>query len=326
MQYQEVKDPTPGPGEVLIAVRACGVNRIDIWVRQALPGVALPHIEGSEFAGEIAALGPGVEGWRVGDRVLVYNARHCGRCEWCLAGEQNACCRFGIIGWVTDGGYAEFAAVPARNCLPLPPHISWEVAGAFPLTFLTSWHMLVTRAGIRAGETVLVQAAGSGIGVAAVQIAKLAGCRVIATAGSDEKLRRITELGADAGINYAHQSVPDEVKRLTEGRGVDVVFEHVGPATWEGSLKSLAKKGRIVTCGATTGPTVSVELRPFYTAQQTVLGSVLGTIRELAEVTRLVAEGKLRPVIDTVFPLKEAAVAQRRMLDRNLFGKLLLQP
>ncbi len=186
--------------------------------------------------------------------------------------------------------------------------------------------MLVTRAEIRAGETVLVHAAGSGIGVAAVQIAKLAGCRVIATAGSDEKCTKIKELGADAGINYTTQSVPEEVKKLTRGRGVDVVFEHVGPATWEGSLKSLAKKGRIVTCGATTGPTVSVELRSFYTAQQTVLGSVLGTIRELAEVTRLVAEGKLRPVIDTVFPLKEAAAAQRRMMDRDLFGKLILKP
>jgi len=326
LRYEEVPKPEIGPQDVLIRVKACALNHLDIWVRQGRPGVSLPHIAGSDVAGEVAEVGSAVEGLTPGRRVLVNPALSCGRCEFCLAGEDSICLRFNILGWQQDGGYAEYVRVPALNVVPTPDGLSDEEAAAFPLTFLTSWHMLIGRARLRAGETVLVHAAGSGIGSAAVQIAKLAGARVIATAGSLEKLRKAKELGADEVINYTETDFSQEVLRLTGKRGVDVVFEHVGPATFEGSLRSLARGGRLVTCGATTGPTASFSISDLYLRQHSIIGSVMGTRREFLEVVRLVGERKLRPVIDSVFPLADAAEAQRRMLERNHFGKLVLKP
>lgn len=326
LKYEDAPDPKIGQGEVLIRVRACGLNRVDIWIRERLPGVSLPHIEGTDVAGEVAEVGPGVEGISVGQRVCVDPALSCGRCEHCLAGDDDICTSFKILGYQVDGGYAELVKVPAVNIAPIPEGLSFEEAAALPVVFLTSWHMLITRAQLRPGEDVLIHAAGSGIGSAAIQIAKLTGARVIATAGNAEKLEKAKELGADAGINYNEVDFSQEVLKLTNGRGVDVVFEHVGRATFEGSLKSLARGGRLVICGATTGPKVEFELRPFYSRQLSIIGSMLGTKREFLDVVRLAGERKLRPVIDKVYPLKDAVEAQRRLVDRDFFGKLILKP
>lgn len=325
LRYEDAPDPQIGPGEVLIRVGACGLNRLDIWVRERLP-VPLPHIEGTDVAGEVVEVSPGVEGVSIGQRVVVHPVLSCGRCEACFAGDDDICESFKILGYQVDGGYAELVKVPAPNCVPIPEGLSFEEAAAVPVNFLTAWHMLITRARLRAGEDVLVQAAGSGIGSAAIQIAKLAGARVITTAGSDKKLTKAQELGADHGINYQKTDFAEEVLKLTGGRGVDVVFEHVGPATFEGSLRSMARNGRLVICGATTGPRASFEIRPFYSRQLSIIGSMLGTKREFLDVVRLVGARKLRPVIDRVYPLQDAALAQRRMMDRDFFGKLLLKP
>jgi NADPH:quinone reductase-like Zn-dependent oxidoreductase len=241
-------------------------------------------------------------------------------------GEDSMCQSFGIFGAKCWGGYAEYAKVPARNLIPMPENLTFEQAAAFPLTFLTAWHMLITRAGLKPGERVLVVAAGSGVGVAAVQIAKLAGAFVIATAGTDEKCEKAKALGADAVINHSRENIAEKVRELTDGRGVDVVFEHVGPAVFEQCLRSLAKGGRLVTCGATTGPTASFDIRFLFSRQLSVIGSMMGRTSELLTIVRLVGEGKLKPVIDRIFPLAEAAKAHEVLESRNFFGKLVLVP
>ncbi|MFN3423003.1 MAG: zinc-binding dehydrogenase, partial [Armatimonadota bacterium] len=250
----------------------------------------------------------------------------CGECEWCKMGEDSMCNSFGIFGSKCWGGYAEYAKVPARNLIPMPDGLTFEQAAAFPLTFLTAWHMLITRAGLKPGERVLVIAAGSGVGVAAVQIAKLAGAFVIATAGTDEKCERAKTLGADAVINHSKENIADRVRELTDGRGVDVVAEHVGPAVFEQCLKSLAKGGRLVTCGATTGPTASFEIRYLFSRQLSIVGSMMGRTSELLTIVRLVGQGKLKPVVDSVFPLSDAPKAHEILESRNFFGKLVLVP
>jgi NADPH:quinone reductase-like Zn-dependent oxidoreductase len=286
----------------------------------------LPHVPGSDVAGEIVALGDGVTNFKVGDKVIVNPNLTCGECEWCRMGEDSMCQSFGIFGAKCWGGYAEYAKVPARNLIPMPENLTFEQAAAFPLTFLTAWHMLITRAGLKPGERVLVVAAGSGVGVAAVQIAKLAGAFVIATAGTDEKCEKAKALGADAVINHSRENIAEKVRELTDGRGVDVVFEHVGPAVFEQCLRSLAKGGRLVTCGATTGPTASFEIRFLFSRQLSIIGSMMGRTSELLTIVRLVGEGKLKPVIDRIFPLAEAAKAHEVLESRNFFGKLILVP
>ncbi len=328
LRYEEVPTPKPGRGEALIRVKGCSVNHLDIWIRQGIPAysMTLPHISGCDIAGIVEEGGPDTPGVSPGQKVVVAPGLSCFGCEPCLAGRDNLCATFRILGANVDGGYAEFATVPTRNLLPLPENLSFEEGAAYPLVFLTAWHMLIHRAGLRPGETVLVLAAGSGIGSAAVQIARLAGARVLAAAGSDEKLGRAKHLGADTGINYTREDFSKRVKELTDGRGADVVFEHVGEATWEKSLASLAKNGRLVTCGATTGGEVRITLRPLFMRQQTILGSVMGTRAEFAEITRLMGMGRLKPVVDSVYPLKEARQAQERMLARENFGKIVLVP
>jgi NADPH:quinone reductase-like Zn-dependent oxidoreductase len=283
-------------------------------------------VPGSDVAGEIVALGDGVTNFKVGDKVIVNPNLTCGECEWCRMGEDSMCQSFGIFGAKCWGGYAEYAKVPARNLIPMPENLTFEQAAAFPLTFLTAWHMLITRAGLKPGERVLVVAAGSGVGVAAVQIAKLAGAFVIATAGTDEKCEKAKALGADAVINHSREDIAEKVRELTDGRGVDVVFEHVGPAVFEQCLRSLAKGGRLVTCGATTGPTASFEIRFLFSRQLSIIGSMMGRTSELLTIVRLVGEGKLKPVIDRIFPLAEAAKAHEVLESRNFFGKLVLVP
>lgn len=328
LRYEEVPDPVPAGDEVLVRVRACALNHLDLWTRNGIPSrpVPLPHIVGSDVSGEISQTGSLATHLRPGQRVLVSPGLSCGRCQACLSGQDNLCPGYDVLGARSNGGYAELVKVPAANIVPIPESISHEQAAAFPLVYLTAWHMLVSRAKIRPGETVLVLAAGSGVGSAAVEIAKLWGARVIATAGSDEKLRRARELGADETIHHYRQDIAGEVRRMTEKRGADVVIEHVGKATWEQSLRSLSYNGRLVTCGATTGPEASVDLRVLFAKHLSLLGSYMGTKGELLEAFQLFRQGRLKPAVDRVFPLREAAEAQRRMEESKHFGKIVLQP
>lgn len=328
VNLEDLPDPRPGPGEVLVEVKAAALNHLDIWVRKGWPGLKLsfPHVLGSDIAGVVEEVGPGVEGISKGDEVVLNPGFGCGRCERCLSGEENLCRRYAILGEHVSGGQAERIAVAARQVLPKPERLSFEEAAAAPLVFLTAWHALVRRAKVRPGETVLVHAAGSGVGSAAVQIAKLHGARVVATAGSDAKLEKARGLGADETVNYETGDFVREVRRLTGGRGVDVVFEHVGKRTWEGSILSAALGGRIVTVGATTGFDPTTDLRHVFYRQISVLGSTMGTAGDLLEVMRFVAEGRLRPVVDRVMPLAEARVAQGLLADRAQFGKIVLRP
>jgi len=326
LRYEDAPDPQVGPDDVLVRVRACALNHLDLWVRSTLPRVSLPHICGSDVSGDAEACGANVTGLQRGQKVVVNPSLSCGKCVYCLAGDDNLCDSYGILGAATDGGYAELVKVPARNVFPLPGNLSYEEAAAFPLVFLTAWHMIVHRAKLTPGETALVHAAGSGVGSAAVQIAKLCGARVIATAGGAEKVRRAKELGADEAVNYSEEDFPARVLALTNNRGVDLVVEHVGPATWRGSLGCLAKGGRLVTCGATTGPKVEMDLRFAFSRQLTIMGSMMGTREDFRRVLELVSRGLLKPVVADVFPLEQARQAQRRMEDRQLFGKLVLRP
>lgn len=328
LEQTDVPSPTPGPGEVLVRVKACSVNHLDIWIRQGIPAyqVTLPHISGCDVAGVVERLGTGVQQWPIGVRVFLAPGLSCFQCRLCQTGMENLCESYGIVGAKIDGGYAEFMKAPAQNVIPIPDGVSFDEAAAFPLVFLTAWHMLVTRAALRAGERILIHAAGSGVGHAAIQIAKYLGATVYATVGSDAKIPHAKALGADDVVNYARQDFPTSIRELTRGEGVDVVLEHIGPHTWEGSLRLLKKGGRLVTCGATTGATVPLDLRYVFSRQLTILGSMMGTRDELLTLTQLIGQHRLKPVIDTVYPLNEARAAQDRMLKRQVFGKLLLQP
>ena len=328
VQYEELPDPQPAPGQVVVAVKAAALNHLDIWVRKGWQGLMLsfPHVLGSDVAGVVESVGPGVEGTKPGDEVVVNPSMGCGRCERCLSGHENLCRRFVILGEHVSGGQAEKVAVPARNVLPKPANLSFEEAAAVPLTFMTAWHALVQRAGLRLGETVLVHAAGSGVGSAAVQIAKLLGARVIATAGSDAKLEKARALGADEVVNYEKQDFVKEVRRLTERKGVDVVFEHVGKTTWEKSILAAGVGGRIVTVGATTGYDPPTDLRHVFFRQLSILGSTMGTAGDLHAVLGFVGQGKLRPVVDRVIPLAEARRGQELLSERAQFGKIVMRP
>ena len=326
--YEEAPTPKAGPGEVVVQVKACALNHLDLWIEQGVPAykIELPHIPGSDFAGIVSEIGPGVEGVDLGRRVVVAPGLSCFRCAYCLSGRDNLCDRYRIIGAGTDGGYAEFAKVPAANLLPIPEGISFEEAAAFPITFVTAWHMLITRAALKPGQDLLVLAGGSGVGSAAIQIGKLAGARVIATASTPKKLDQARQAGADLLIHYAERDFGREAIKMTKGRGVDVVFEHVGPATFGKSVVALAKGGVIVTCGATTGPTTELDLRHIFWKDLSIMGARVGTRAEMETVTRLVGERKLKPIIDSVYPLSKAREAQEKMRARDLFGKVILIP
>ena len=298
---------------MLVRVRACALNHLDLWQRRGLDRVTipLPHISGADVAGEIVAAGAGAADWPAGARVMLQPGLSCGRCASCLAGADNRCANYDVLGYQSDGGYAELVAVPAANVIPLPDAIDFVHAAAFPLTFLTAWHMLVTRAGITERDTVLVLAAGSGVGQAAVQIAKAFGARVIATAGGTKKLAQAASLGADAVVDHHRDDVVASVRKLTGGRGVDVVVEHVGVATWERSVRCLARGGRLVTCGATTGYDATLDLRHLFARQLSLLGSYMGGKAELLRAAELFFRGHVRPVVDRTFPLSDAAQAHR---------------
>ena len=324
LKYEDAPDPELRKDQVLVRVRACALNHLDLWVRKGLPGVKLPHINGSDIAGEVAAVGEYVLSVRPGQRVLLAPMVYCNHCEQCTAGQQSLCRAFTVLGNGMDGGDAEFIAIPEVNVIPIPASMTFEQAAAVPLVFLTAWHMLVARCYIRPGQTVLVLAGGSGVGSAAIQIAKLFGCTVIATAGDDRKLERSRELGADFVINHYQQKIGDEVRRVTNKGMCDIVFEHVGAATWQESMKSLKPGGSLVTCGATSGPEASFDIRFLFARQLSFLGSYMGTMADLHEVLKQVFHGRLKPVLDTTFPLKDAAAAHRHLESKEQFGKVVL--
>src|SRR5216117_2249923 len=282
LEYEDVPEPNAGPGEVLIQVKATSINHIDIFLRRGMPGikVPLPKIVGSDAAGIIRELGPDVVGLSVGQRVTINPGISCGRCEFCAAGFGSQCNSYAMVGENRDGAYAELVAVPAHIVLPIPDSLSFEDAAAAPLVFLTSWSMMVNKGNIRPGEDVLILGAGAGVGTAAIQIAKMVGCRVFATASSDERLERARKLGADFLINYKTEEFDKKVRDLTNRRGVDVVVDYIGADTWVRSLRSARRGGRVLTCGATTGFAPQTDLRQIFFRQVQVIGSTMGSHRD----------------------------------------------
>ena len=324
LQFEEAPDPTAAPGRAIVRVRACALNHLDLWERRGLDRVKLPlpHISGSDIAGEV--LDPGDSGLAAGQRVMLQPGLRCGACAACAAGRDNQCVEYDVLGLRSDGGYAELVSVPAENLIAIPAHVDFIRAAAFPLTFLTAWHMLVTRAGLREGDVVLVLAGGSGVGQAAIQLARHFGARVFATS-APAKADRTLALGAERVFDHYGGDFSREVRGLTGGRGADIVIEHVGEATWDRSVRSLATGGRLVTCGATTGPAAAIDLRHLFARQLSLLGSYMGRFAELVTAAALLFDGHVTPVIDEVLPLACAADAQRRLEEKGQFGKIVLE-
>lgn len=327
LRYEQVPDPVLRQDQVLVRVKACAMNHLDLWVRMGTTRSPLPHIPGSDIAGEIVSVGEYVTGVRAGERVLLAPMAFCNHCPACADGRQNQCPQFSVLGNANDGGDCDLISVPQVNVIAIPETLSFDQAASVPLVFLTAWHMLVGRARIRPGQSVLVLGAGSGVGIAAIQIAKkIFRATVITTAGTEAKMEKARQLGADHVINHYQQKIGDEVRRISGKQGVDIVVEHVGKATWEDSVKSLKAGGTLVTCGATTGPEVGLDLRFVYSRQLSVLGSYMGTLGELHEVLKFVFDGTLQPVVDRVFPLREARAAHEHMEKSQMFGKIVLNP
>jgi NADPH:quinone reductase-like Zn-dependent oxidoreductase len=328
LELREVPDPIPAADEVLLDVKACGMNHLDLWIRSGSLGleIEMPHILGCDVVGVARQVGAGVRHVKAGDSVLVLPTLSCGACEQCLAGDDNLCRHYDLVGRRRNGGYAERLAIPGANCLPYPEGLPWEQAAGIPVVFLTAWHMLVTRARLRPGEDCLVIGAGSGVGSVAVQIARLLGARVIATVGDDAKFERARALGAHEVLNHRASDLTAEVRRLTGKKGVEVVFEHVGGAIFERSVGALARDGRLVTCGATIGPRATLDLNLLFGRHLTLLGSWMGRKSELVEALEFVKGGRLRPVVDSVIPLAEARKAHQRLESGAQFGKVVLTP
>lgn len=320
------RPPEPGPRDVVVALKAAALNHLDVFVLQGMPGVppAFPHVLGADGAGVVESVGAEVTAVKPGDRVVLNPGISCDACEYCRAGEHSLCTTFRLLGEHLHGTFAEAIRVPAANVEVVPAQVPWTEAAAFPLTFVTAWRMVATRGAVRAGETVLIWGIGGGVALAALAIAKQRGARVIVTSSSDAKLERARALGADATLNHAAADVPREVRALTDRRGVDVVIETVGEATWDRSLRALARGGRLVTCGATSGPNVGLDVRRVFWHQYSLLGSTMGNRAEFREVVGLLAAGALRPVVDGVVPVREARAALERMASGHQFGKLVL--
>jgi len=326
LEYEDIPEPELRKDQVLVRVKACALNHLDLWVRKGLPGVKLPHINGSDVSGDIAAVGEYVTGFQPGQRVLLAPMTFCNRCAQCVSGRQNMCPEFTVLGNLNDGGNRELIAIPPVNVIPIPDGLTYDEAASVPLVFLAAWHMLTGRCRVKPDDFVLVLGAGSGVGSAAIQVAKLFGARVIATAGSEAKLDQARDLGADYTIHHYQQKISEEVKKITQRAGVDIVFEHVGQATWQESMKSLKPGGCLVTCGATTGPEAGFDLRFLFSRQLSILGSYMGTMSELHQVLAHVFSGQLKPVVDKTFPLREARAAHERMQHSEQFGKIILNP
>jgi NADPH:quinone reductase-like Zn-dependent oxidoreductase len=328
LRYQDVPDPKIGDGDVLVRVKACALNHLDLFVREGIPGLKLPlpFWSGCDIAGEIAEVGPAVTGVAVGDRVAVNPNLNCGRCEFCIRGEDSLCLTYGILGEHTHGGLAEYVKVDARNVLKLPDHVGFEDGASFILVNMTAWRMLVSQARLRAGEDLLVLGVGGGVSSTAVQIGKLCGARVWVTSASDEKLNRARELGADECINYSKADWARVVFQKTDRRGVDVILENVGAATWKDSIRSLVKGGRLVTCGATSGPIGETDIRIVFWKQISIIGSTMSNRREFNEVMTQLFRGRLKPIVDSVMPLADGAAAQEKLAAGKQFGKIVLVP
>ncbi len=328
LQLEEVDDPAPGPGQVAIDISACALNHLDVDIREGVSRfpVEPPFVLGVEVVGRISALGAGVEGWQVGDRVMPYLMDTCGRCRFCRTGRESLCLAPGFISFSTSGGYAEKLVCSVGHLIRIPDELTDEAAAAVQIAFGTAWHMLFTRGNLRPGETVMINAVGSGIGSAAVQLAHLAGATVIGNASSAEKLARAAELGMDHGINHATEDVVAEVMRLTDGQGVELVFEHVGGELFQKGLDSLAKDGRLVICGAHSGEVVPFDIIPFFRAQKQVIGSFVYTRTEVEICLELARQGKITPLVYRTFPLADAREAMATMERREHFGKIVLRP
>jgi NADPH:quinone reductase-like Zn-dependent oxidoreductase len=326
LRYEDVPDPAPRKDQVLVRVKACAMNHLDLWVRMGLPGVNLPHIPGSDVAGEIVEVGEYVTGLRAGQRVLLAPMHFCGHCEQCVAGRQNLCPEFTVLGNGVDGGDCELIAAGPASVIPFPDNLGFTEAASVPLVFLTAFHMLTGRASLRPGQTVLILGANSGVGIAAIQIAKLFNATVIATAGDDRKAQKARELGADYVINHYQQKIGDEARKITNKNGVDIVIEHVGIATWNESLKALKPGGTLVTCGATTGFDTQLNLRFLFSRQLATLGSYMGTMGELHEVLKHVFSRRVKPVVDRTFPLADVRAAHEYLESSKMFGKVVLIP
>lgn len=325
LRYEEAPTPAPGPGEVLVALRGAALNHLDLFVREGIPGVPLPHIGGADGAGVIAAAGPGATRYPRGARVFFDPGLSDGTCAYCQRGENSLCDHYQILGEHRDGTFAQAVVVPEVNCRPIPEAFGFEEAAAFPLVYLTAWRLVMTKARVQAGETVLILGIGGGVAQAALQLAKLAGATVYVTSSSSEKLVRAKQLGADAGINHSTTDFPREVWSLTGKRGVDVVVDSVGAATWERSIRALGKGGRMVVPGATSGPMAELDVRRVFNRQVTIYGSTMGSRRDWDQLVALAGDGKLRPVIDRTFPLAGAAEAQARLAHGDQFGKIVLE-
>jgi NADPH2:quinone reductase len=326
LEYGERPDPAPGPGEVRVALKAAAMNRLDVFVRNGIPDVPLPQIPGADGAGVVDALGEGVSDLAIGDRVLLQPGLYDERCEFCLSGEQSLCVRYGILGEHVAGTFAELIVVPRRNVFAIPPGLSFVEAAAFPLVYQTAWRMVVGRASVRPGETVLVHGVGGGVAGAVLEIARIVGARVIATTSGAAKAAAAREAGAELVIDYKAEDVAQTIRKATAKRGVDVVVDMVGESTWMTSLKCAAKGGRIVTCGATSGPNPKEEIRLIFWKQLSILGSTMSNDREFRALLSAVAAGRLRPRIDRVFPLPRAVEAYRRMEAGEHHGKIVLVP
>lgn len=352
LTYGKFPNPTPGPDDVVVGVKACALNHLDIWIRMGIPGITvpLPHILGADVAGVIETVGSNVKNWKPGQKVIVAPGFSCGACPHCLAGNDHLCDKYDILGQQSNGGYAEQVKVPAANLLPLPDPLSFEEGAAIPLTFLTAWQLLVTNGNVQPGQTVLVHAGGSGLGIACIQIAKLKGAHVITTVGSPEKQKGANALGANEVILYRAEKNKDfpsplgrgpgegtgqlhqetnfhqEIMRTTNNRGADLVVDHIGQETFEKSLNSVAKGGKLLTCGATSGRQIQFDLRTLFGRNITAQGTRMGRKSGLTEVMTHIQTGRLTPVIDSVFPLSDAAKAHQRMESRQNFGKIILIP
>lgn len=320
-------EPVIGPDDVLLRVRAAALNRLDLFIRQGMPNLKLPlpHILGSDAAGEIAKIGDNVTDLEEGERVLVNPGLTCGQCEFCVAGDDPLCVEYRILGEHVNGAYAEYVVVPARNVARIPTDLPWETAAAAPLAYMTAWRLLVRKGAIKPGEDVLILGAGAGVSTAAIQIAKLAGCTVWTTSSSDEKLRRAKEIGADVLLNYKEMPWSRAVWELTGKRGVDVVVDHVGAATFKDSVRSLRRGGRLLVPGATTGGVFEIDVRYVFWRQISIIGSTMASQREFEEVMKLVFMRRLKPVVDRLFPLEEAQRAHEYLERGEQFGKVVLQ-
>jgi NADPH:quinone reductase-like Zn-dependent oxidoreductase len=324
--WEEITDPAIKPDQVLVQIKAAAINHLDIWVRRGIPGISLPMILGSDAAGIIKKVGQGVSDFIVGDAVIINPLLYCGKCETCIDGRENECPFIGIIGESTDGTNCEFIAVNERNLRKIPDNIDFESAASFPLAGQTAYQMLINRAQAKEDDTVLIWGSSSGVGSFGLQIAKAIGCNVIATGGSTAKCKQASDLGADISLNHYEDNILGAVKDFTNGNGVDVVFEHSGASTWDISMKILGRHGRVVTCGATTGSKVSIDLRYIFFKQQSILGSTMGNVQALDAVIELIKTDRIKPIVDEIFSMEKIADAHKYFENSNQFGKVVLIP